>query len=154
MTTAHECTSAPAPETEALLARCSAEGAKLVAALLREKAADGRRMVPRKVSCAIGGWGLTSQIEKERRGDLLTVLAGTSRLTFVPSLYDHLIALAVESHPANAPPRKARQPSQSFAKRRRLPTEAELEGLKHGNERRRLEAEARRHAREEGKAAV
>ena len=109
-------------------------------------------MAPRKVSCEIGGWGMTSQIEKEKRGELMTILAGTSRLTFVPSIYDHLIELAIATHPAGQPPKKARQPSQRFVGRRRSPTPQELEGLKKGNEKHRLEAEARRTPREEGKA--
>ena len=96
MTTTHEPASILAPETEALLARASAQGGKLVLALLAAKEAERRRMAPRKVSCEIGGWGMTSQIEKEKRGDLMTILAGTSRLTFVPSIYDHLIELAKE----------------------------------------------------------
>jgi hypothetical protein len=150
----YEYATAPAPETEALLARVSPEGARLVLALLREKAADPRKMVPRKVSCEIGGWGQTVQIEKEKRGDLQTILAGASRLTFVPSLYDHLIELAIATHPTGQPPKKARQPSQRFVGRRRSPTPQELEGLKKGNEKRRLEAEARRTAREEGKATA
>jgi hypothetical protein len=86
--------------------------------------------------------------------DLQTILAGASRLTFVPSLYDHLIELAIATHPTGQPPKKARQPSQRFVGRRRSPTPQELEGLKKGNEKRRLEAEARRTPREEGKATA
>ena len=72
----------------------------------------------------------------------------------MPSLYDHLIELAIATHPTGQPPKKARQPSQRFVGRRRSPTPQELEGLKKGNEKRRLEAEARRTPREEGKATA
>jgi hypothetical protein len=147
------------PETAALLASVSPEAAKLVAVLLEQKATDPRKGVPRKVSQEMGGWGSTTQIEKEKRGDLQTFLDGMARRVFVPSIYDHLIALAVASHPLGGPAKKARQPAARYQRRcpRREPTQAELEALKRGNERRRREAEARRaeaQARREAKAAA
>jgi len=124
----------------------SPEAAKLVAVLLEQKAADPRKGVPRKVSQEMGGWGSTTQIEKEKRGDLQTFLEGMARRVFVPSIYDHLIALAVASHPLGGPAKKARQPAARYQRRRprRDPTQAELEALKRGNERGRREADARR----------
>ena len=136
------------PDTAALFASVSPEAAKLVAVLLEQKAADPRKGVPRKVSQEMGGWGSTTQIEKEKRGDLQTFLDGMARRVFVPSIYDHLIALAVASHPLGGPMKKARQPAARYQRRRprREPTQAELEALKRGNERGRREAEARRAA--------
>jgi hypothetical protein len=134
------------PDTATLLASVSPEAAKLVAVLLEQKAADPRKGVPRKVSQEMGGWGSTTQIEKEKRGDLQTFLDGMARRVFVPSIYDHLIALAVASHPLGGPMKKARQPAARYQRRRprREPTQTELEALKRGNERGRREAEARR----------
>jgi hypothetical protein len=133
------------PETAALLASVSSGAAKLVAVLLEQKAADPRMGVPRKVSQEMGGWGSTTQIEKEKRGDLQTFLDGMARRVFVPSIYDHLIALAIASHHVGAPEKKARQPAARYQRRpRREPTQAELEALKSGNERRRREPEAHR----------
>jgi hypothetical protein len=133
-------------DTAALLASVSPEAAKLVAVLLEQKAADPRKGVPRKVSQEMGGWGSTTQIEKEKRGDLQTFLDGMARRVFVPSIYDHLIALAVASHPLGGPMKKARQPAARYQRRRprREPTQAELEALKRGHGRGRREAEARR----------
>ena len=64
------------PETAALLASVSPEAAKLVAVLLEQKAADPRKGVPRKVSQEMGGWGPTTQIEKEKAGRPASVLTG------------------------------------------------------------------------------
>ena len=124
------------PDTTALLASVSPEAAKLVAVLLVQKAADPRKGVPRKISQEMGGWGSTTQIEKEKRGDLQTFLDGMARRVFVPSIYDHLIALAVASHPVGGPAKKARQPAARYQRRRprREPSQAELEAFKRGNE--------------------
>ena len=46
------------------------------AVLLEQKAADPRKGVPRKVSQEMGGWGSTTQIEKEKRGDLRAFSTG------------------------------------------------------------------------------
>ena len=91
----------------------------------------------------MGGWGPTTRIEKEKRGDLQTFLDGMARRVFVPSIYDHLIALAVASHPLGGPPKKARQPAARYQRRRlrREPTQAELEALTLVNEDRALAIE-------------
>jgi hypothetical protein len=101
-------------------------------------AADPSASKSRRQCMEIGNWGQTTQIAKERRGVLRTYTDGTSVRITTQSLYEHLIELA------SAPVRKVRQPVARFRHKRRDPTEAELEGLRRGNERRRLEAEQRR----------
>jgi hypothetical protein len=78
-----------------------------------------------------GCWGQTTQIEKEKSGILRTVRDGKKVLTTAASLYRHLLDRLIVAHPAGSKPR-------------RKPTPAELEGLRKGNEQRRLEGEARR----------
>jgi hypothetical protein len=79
-----------------------------------------------------GGWGQTTQIEKEKSGVLRTVRDGKKVLVPAGSLFPHLIERVIASHPARGP------------KPRRKPTPQELEGLRKGNEQRRLEGDARR----------
>jgi hypothetical protein len=57
------------------------------------------------------------------------------------------IALAILSHPVSGPRLKIRQPSARFKRRPRERTEAELEGLRRGNEQRAEAARQRREAR-------
>ena len=86
----------------------------------------------------IGGWGQTTQLGKEKRGLLRTYTDGASVRITTQSLYEHLIELA------SVPIRKVRQPAARFQRKRRQPTEAELAGLRLGNERRKRAAAARK----------
>jgi hypothetical protein len=136
----------------------SAKAAAIVADIKRRQAADSRVMLTRRQCQQGGNWGPTSQIAKENAGDLDSVLDGSVRKITAASFYRHLIELAIRSHPP-AGPVKARQPAARYQRRcpRRESTQAELEALKRGNERRRCEAEARRaeaQARREAKAAA
>jgi hypothetical protein len=63
------------------------------------------------------------------------------------SIARYLIALALLSHPIDAPPTKIRRPTMRFQKRPRPRTEAELRGLREGNERRHEEAQQRKEAK-------
>jgi hypothetical protein len=114
-----------------------------VAALRRRKAEDPRALLTRKQCETAGNWGQSTQISKEAAGDLHRVLDGVIVKVTAESFYNHLIALA------SAPPRKARQPSARFS-RRRDPTPQELAGLRRANEARAKEARRRR----EDKAAA
>ena len=107
----------------------------------RHQAPPGGRlrvMLTRRQCQQCGNWGPTSQIAKENAGDLDSVLDGSVRKITAASFYRHLIELAIRSHPP-AGPVKARQPAARYQRRcpRREPTQAELEALKRGNERRR-----------------
>jgi hypothetical protein len=108
-------------------------------------AADPSASKSRKECMAIGSWGLTTQISKEKRGILRAYADGASVRITTQSLYEHLIALA------GAPAHKARKPTASFRHKRRIPREAELDALRRGNEKRRLEAQERRQAREQAR---
>jgi hypothetical protein len=88
-----------------------------------------------------GGWKQTSQLQKEQNGLLRTVLDGARRRVTTESFYEHLLALAT------APPRKVRRPPKRYTKATRPRTEAELKGLRKGNEARRREAQLRRAVR-------
>ena len=116
----------------------SAKAAAIVADIKRRQAADSRVMLTRRQCQQCGNWGPTSQIAKENAGDLDSVLDGSVRKITAASFYRHLIELAIRSHPP-AGPVKARQPAARYQRRcpRREPTQAELEALKRGNERRR-----------------
>jgi hypothetical protein len=75
----------------------------------------------------------------------------------VTSIYRRLIKLAIASHPVDGPSVKVREPAARFVRRPKAPrarTEAELAGLRKGNARRHVEAEARRSAAKEAEAAT
>ena len=101
-------------------------------------AADPSASKSRRQCMEIGGWGQTTQLEKEKRGVLRTYLDGASVRITSKSLYRHLVELA------SVPIRKVRQPAARFQRKRRQPTEAELAGLRLGNERRKGAAAARK----------
>jgi hypothetical protein len=70
----------------------------------------------RKQCMEIGGWGMTSQRQKEAAGQLQSWNDGTIVRVSTVSLYLHIIDLIVASHPADGPQRKARVPVRSFRK--------------------------------------
>jgi hypothetical protein len=63
-----------------------------------------------------GGWGPTSQIEKEKSGALRSFLDGKKRLISTSSFYEHLITRLILSHPADATPPKGTQTRTRFRK--------------------------------------
>jgi hypothetical protein len=134
---------APASDTER-----SPKAATAIADLEHALAREQRAVLTRRECQSIGGWGATSQVEKEKSGALVSILDGATRKITTESLYRHLIALALASYPANAPAAKGRKPKSGFRKKLRARTEAELRGLAIGNARRREEARARRERRE------
>jgi hypothetical protein len=117
---------------------CTAPANPAVADIKAKWAADPSASKSRRDCMLIGGWGQTTQLEKEKRGVLRTYTDGASVRVTTQSLYEHLIELA------SVPIRKVRQPAARFQRKRRQPTEAELTGLRLGNERRKREAAARR----------
>jgi hypothetical protein len=101
-------------------------------------AADPSASKSRKDCMAVGGWGQTTQLEKEKRGVLRTYTDGASVRVTTQSLYEHLIELA------SVPARKLRQPAARFRRKRRDPTPQELDALKRANAARKREAAERR----------
>jgi hypothetical protein len=70
----------------------------------------------RKQCLEIGGWGMTSQRQKEAAGQLQSWNDGTIVRVSTASLYLHILNLIVASHPANGPQRKARIPTKPYRK--------------------------------------
>ena len=110
----------------------------------------------RPVAMAMLGVGLSKLLELEGSGQIDSVLSGGSRggtrLITTESIYRLLVRDSVLSHPYGASPLKALAPRTAFRTHdrvdgrslRRTRTLAEMEALKRGNEKRRLEAQARR----------
>jgi hypothetical protein len=119
---------------------------RIVADLLAKQKAESRPALSRKDAGALLGVGVTKLLQLEAAGKLDGFLDGASRRITTASLYRYLIGQVIKSHPVDGPAVKVRQPPKQFrrAKAPRPRTEAELDGLRRGNERRRLEAQARR----------
>jgi hypothetical protein len=111
-----------------------------------EKQRLGILSVSRAECMLIFGHGMTRQILIEKAGEVESFLDGANRRISTASICRRLIALAILSHPVDGPELKARQPAKRYAKRRREPTPAELEGLRRGNEGRREGAARKREA--------
>jgi hypothetical protein len=109
-----------------------------VADIKAKWAADPSASKSRRQCMEIGGWGQTTQLEKEKRGVLRTYTDGASVRVTTKSLYEHLIELA------SVPIRKVRQPAARFQRKRRDPTPQELEALKRANAARKRAAAARK----------
>lgn len=115
---------------------CTAPANPAVADIKAKWAADPSASKSRRQCMEIGGWGQTTQIAKEKRGVLRTYLDGASVRVTSKSLYRHLVELA------SVPIHKVRRPAARFQRKRRNPTEAELEGLRRANAARKREAAA------------
>jgi hypothetical protein len=70
----------------------------------------------RKQSMELGGWGMTSQREKERAGHLHTWNDGTIVRVSTVSIYLHILNTIVASNPVDGPRRKARTPTRPYQK--------------------------------------
>jgi hypothetical protein len=115
-----------------------------VAAVLARRDADPAASLSRTECMQLFGHGMSKQIEVE--DELVTFTDRGKRRVEKFSAYDRLIRLLIASNPAGKPSAKIREVSTRFRKKVRPRTEAELEGLRKGNEARRLEAERRRAA--------
>jgi hypothetical protein len=120
----------------------------IVKALLELKAADPRLSVSRQDCMRIDPHGLTKQLELEASGEYDVFIDGGQKRILVASIYDRMIKAVVASYPVGAAPAKVREAKTKFRKKARPRTEAELAGLAKANEARRLEAEARRAAKQ------
>jgi hypothetical protein len=133
------------PLLAALITRPMSAAAAAIVADIRARAEHEVRVaVPRQVSQEMQHIGPSRQIELENAGELRSYLDGSRRLVTTASIYARLIRRAIESHPLEGPPAKVRQPSTRYRRQRRQPTEAELAGLRLGNERRKRAAAARK----------
>jgi hypothetical protein len=144
------------PPLEAFLSKASPVAHPLIVDTYNKMKADPSVGKSRAQSMALGGWGMTSERAKEQSGILQTWTDGANVRVGTASLYLHLLTLIVESHPVDAPARKARTPVKPFFKGHRRKTSAprtpaELEGLRIGNAKR---AEATRRSREAKTARV
>jgi hypothetical protein len=104
------------PSLDELLAKTAANVHAALAATYDRMLADKSVGKTRKQSMEIGGWGMTSQREKERLGYLQTWTDGTIVRVSTASIYLHILNTIVASHPVNGPPRKARTPTRSYQK--------------------------------------
>jgi hypothetical protein len=107
----------------------------LAASDIRAREAADRRISLSRRECLLeGGWGASSQRQKEQSGALHRFLDGSSVRITTKSFYAHLVSLA------NAAPRQGRKPSKTtFQPKKRQPTPAELEGLRRANDARHQE---------------
>jgi hypothetical protein len=64
----------------------------------------------------VGGWGMTSQREKERLGHLQTWTDGPIVRVGTVSIYLHILDAIVASNPVDGPARKARTPTKPYQK--------------------------------------
>jgi hypothetical protein len=134
--TSHDTNAPPSPDPAAWLPRIDPAYHPEAIEIIEEWRANRGKNFPRKVSEDKCGHRQTHQISLEKRGVLRTVHNGKFVMTTAASLYPYLLEKLASEHPAGA------------VKPRRQPTPQELEGLRKGNERCRLMAEARRAQRE------
>jgi hypothetical protein len=80
----------------------------VIAAIRERQAEDPRMFMSRLNSCDEGGWKMTTQLEKEKRGLLHVIRDGGSVKVSTASFCAHLIWLASQ------PPRKVRQPPSRY----------------------------------------
>jgi hypothetical protein len=84
---------------------------------------DEKRKFLSRADCQLeGGWGSTSQSEKEKAGVLRSILDGKKRLISINSFYEHLITRVILSHPVDGSSPKATATSTQFRRpKARLP---------------------------------
>jgi hypothetical protein len=126
----------------------SPRAAAIVADIKARFVAEPRATLTRTESLTLGGWKLSTQLNKEKTGAILSILDGSARRIMVRSLYQHLIDLAIASYPVDGPAARARsrQSKTRFRRKPFAPNAAQLEGLRRGNAQRAAEAKKRREA--------
>ena len=131
--------------------KMSTSAAAIVADLLARYVAEPGVTLTRNDCVARGRWSLSTQLNKEKAGHLLSILDGVARRVTVRSFYQHLVDLAIASHPLGGPAARARprQTKSAFRRKPHLPNEAQLAALQRANTERAAEARARRGARRE-----
>jgi hypothetical protein len=102
----------------ALCALAAPAARQSIIGLAERRAADPRAAMTRQDCMAEAGWGLSTQIQKERSGALRSFLDGRKRLIVVDSFYEHLILRVILSNPVNAPALKGVRPRSLFVSSR------------------------------------
>jgi hypothetical protein len=110
------------PSLQAQIEAACALGAPAAHSDIRElfhRKRDDKRTAMSRADCKFeGGWGDTSQIEKEKSGALRSFLDGKKRLISTASFYEHLITRLILSHPADGPAPRGTATSTRFGARR------------------------------------
>jgi hypothetical protein len=116
----------------------SSTAALIIADLVARFNSEPRATLTRAESCQLGGWKLSTQLNKERSGALLSILDGSARRVLTRSLFQHLITLTIISHPLGKPAARvrSRQTRTGFRRKVSARTEAQLEALRTENDRR------------------
>jgi hypothetical protein len=107
------CTS-KVPPLDEYLARTAPTAHPLLFDTYNRLKADPSVGKTRSESCALGNWGMSTQRAKEAAGLLQTWVDGVSVRVGTTSVYVHLLDLIAALHPADGPPRKARNPARPF----------------------------------------
>lgn len=114
------------PSLDELLAKTAPNAHTALIAVYDRMVEDQSVGKSRKQSMEIGGWGMTSQRQKEAAGHLQVWADGTIVRVSTASLYLHLFDLIVASNPIDGPQRKARNPAKPYRKgHRRQPSVSE-----------------------------
>jgi hypothetical protein len=92
--------------------------------------------LPRKAGQAAGGWNQTKELTLEALGVVRGFNLDARVQVSTRDITRYRIAQILLSYPVDGPKSKIRQPKARFQKKRRAPTERELEGLRIGNARR------------------
>jgi hypothetical protein len=87
-----------------VLALTAPSGHSQIIMLFQYWTAEKRKYLSRAACQLEGGWGQTTQWEKERAGILCSILDGKKRLITINSFYQHLITRVVLSHPVEGVP--------------------------------------------------
>jgi hypothetical protein len=119
-----------------------------IVALIEQRRRNPRFGMRRKEAMAIFGIGLTRMMTLEADGEVVTYLDSVNRMITVDSVYIRQIALLLLAFPSDGRTPKARLPAQRYQPRPRLRTQAELEGLRRGNEQRTAAARQRKEAKQ------
>jgi hypothetical protein len=109
---------------------------------------DQRLQLTRRDCETLGNWGKTTQRQLEASGALRAFRLGPNVAIERDSFYEFMIGRVVASFSGKAADARSRSPTyfRKTTKPKRIRTPAELAALKRGNEKRRLDAIARREA--------
>jgi hypothetical protein len=129
------------------LAVALAQGKPLIAHELDWLAKQPSPTLPRKVGQAAGGWNQTKELTLEGLGIVRGFNLDARVQVSTRDITRYRLAQILLSYPVDGPKSKIRQPKARFQKKRRAPTERELEGLRIGNAKRAEAAVQKREAK-------
>jgi hypothetical protein len=111
------------PSLDELLSKTASSAHAVVITTYEKMSGDQSVGKTRKQSMEIGGWGMTSQREKERLGYLQTWADGGIVRVSTVSIYTHILDTIVASNPIDGPRRYARTPTRPYGKGHRSQSE-------------------------------